>query len=96
MDQDGNEVGGIRLPDLAAPLATHTGWNIRHPETGGPGQTLRMIGSTIPFASTRADREASGDPRPSIEERYPTRDDYLETVRGESSELVDASPVSAG
>jgi len=90
VDQDGNEVGGIRLPDLTAPLATHTGWNIRHPETGGPGQTLRMIGSTIPFASTRADREASGDPRPSIEERYPTRDDYLETVRRESSELVDA------
>lgn len=90
VDHDGNEVGGIRLPDLTAPLATHTGWNTRHPETGGPGQTLRMIGSTVPFASTRADREAASDPRPSIEERYSTRDDYLETVRRDSSELVAA------
>ena len=93
VDQDGNELGGIRLPDLTAPLATQTGWNIRHPDTGGPGQTLRMIGSTIPFAATRLEREASGDPRLSIEERYPTRDDYLERVRREVHTLVDAGYV---
>ena len=90
VDQDGNELGGIRLPELTAPLATQTGWNVRHPDTGGPGQTLRMIGSTIPFAATRSEREASGDPRLSIEERYPTRDDYLERVRREVHTLVDA------
>ena len=90
VDQDGNELGGIRLPELTASLATQTGWNVRHPDTGGPGQTLRMIGSTIPFAATRSEREASGDPRLSIEERYPTRDDYLERVRREVHTLVDA------
>jgi hypothetical protein len=95
VDLDGNELGGIRLPDLTAPLATQAGWNIRHHDTGGPGQTLRMIGSTIPFPATRSEREALGDPRVSIEERYPTRDDYLEQVRREVHTLVDAGYVLA-
>jgi hypothetical protein len=90
VDEDGNEVGGIVLPELAVPLATHTGWNLRHPDIGGPEQLLVFAGSTIPFARTRAERQASGDPRPSIEERYTSRADYLERVRRAARSLARA------
>ena len=81
VDDDGNERGGIVLPELAVPLAAHTGWNLRHPDIGGAEQLLVFAGATIPFPRTRAEREASGDPRPSIAERYPSREAYLERVR---------------
>ena len=66
MDGDGNEVAGVRLPDVSEPLATYAGWNLRHPDMGAPDQLMGLLGSTIPFPPTRADREASGDPRLSI------------------------------
>jgi len=88
LDSDGNEIAGVRLPDVTTPLATHTGWNPRHPETGGDGQIMPMMGSTIPFTPTRAEREQSGDPRPSIEERYASREDYLARVRADAELLV--------
>ena len=88
VDADGNEVGGIILPELAVPLAAHTGWNLRHPDIGGAEQLLMFAGSTIPFARTRAEREAVGDPRLSIEERYASRADYLERVRQAAVELA--------
>jgi len=81
VDADGNEVGGIVLPELAVPLAAHTGWNLRHPDIGGAEQLLVFAGATIPLARTRAEREASGDPRPSIAERYASREAYLDRVR---------------
>ncbi|MBI2157936.1 MAG: hypothetical protein HYU26_13690 [Candidatus Rokubacteria bacterium] len=81
VDADGNEVAGIRLPELAVPLATHTGWNLRHPDIGGAEQLLVFAGATLPFPRTRAEREAAGDPRPSLEERYASRDEYLRRVR---------------
>ncbi|MBI3330183.1 MAG: hypothetical protein HYZ81_26175, partial [Nitrospinae bacterium] len=88
VDEDGNELAGIRLPDISVPLATYTGWNVRHPDIGGPGQTLSLIGSTIPFPARQAEREASGDPRSSIEERYPSKEDYLRRVKQAAEALV--------
>jgi len=88
VDEDGNELGGIRLPDISVPLATYTGWNLRHPDMGAPEQLMGLPGSTIPFAPTKAERDASGDPRLSIEERYASREAFLEQVRGAARELV--------
>ena len=88
VDADGNEVAGVRLPDIAVPLATHTGWNPRHPDTGGIDQSAGLSGSTIPFARTAAERERTMDPRLSIEERYSGRDDYVERCRVVAAELV--------
>jgi hypothetical protein len=88
VDADGNELAGIRLPDISVPLATYTGWNVRHPDFGGPGQTLSLLGSTMPFPATRAERQAAGDPRPSIEERYASKQDYLHRVQQAAETLV--------
>jgi hypothetical protein len=88
VDADGNEVGGIALPEVAVPLGTHTGWTLRHASIGGQAQRLVFAGATIPFACARREREAAGDPRPSIEERYRSREDYLERVRRAGVALV--------
>jgi hypothetical protein len=87
-DRDGNETSGIRLPDQVAPLATYTGWNLRDPNTGAPDAMFDMVGSMIPFARTRAEREKAGDPRPSIEERYAGREEYLRKVEAAAQPLV--------
>jgi hypothetical protein len=68
-DSDGNDIAGIRLPDLTVPIATYTGWSLRAAANGGP-DGCEGSGQMIPFAKTRAERVASGDPRPSVEERY--------------------------
>ena len=88
VDQDGNEIPGIRLPDIMVPIGTHTGWNTRHPDTGGTGQVIGTIGSTIPFCVTKSQRDAIGDSRKSIEERYPSIEDYLSKIRNACERLV--------
>ncbi|MBI2185940.1 MAG: hypothetical protein HYU37_02315 [Acidobacteria bacterium] len=88
VDADGNEVAGIRLPEVAVPLATYTGWNFRNPEIGGTSRLVGNTGSYVPFARTQAERQARKDPRPSIEERYPSRGDYLAKVRQTIDALV--------
>jgi len=90
VDADGNEVAGVVLPELAVPVATHTGWTLRHPDIGGAEQLLVFAGGTLPFPRTRAERDTSGDPRPSVEERYGSREDYLARVRHEARLLVRA------
>jgi hypothetical protein len=80
VDADGNDRAGIRLPEVAVPLATQTGWNWRHPSAGAPEALAAYRGSYLPFGWTRAEREAKGDPRPSVEERYRGREDYLGRV----------------
>jgi hypothetical protein len=88
VDADGNEVAGVRLPDVSVPVATHLGWNPRHPSMGAAGQLLEYTGSTVPFARDRAERERTGDPRPSIDERYASRDAYASQVRDAAQALV--------
>lgn len=79
-DPDGNDRGGVRLPDVAVPLATFTGWNPRAAEAGAEGQLARFNGSYFPFAATSDQRQSAGDSRPSILERYPTFEAYLGKV----------------
>jgi alpha/beta hydrolase family protein len=76
-DADGNDLGGVSLPELQAPLATYTGWNLRDPSIGAGDLRLSFYGSFIPFAKTAAEREKSGDPRRSVAERYASREEYM-------------------
>jgi hypothetical protein len=85
-DTDGNDVAGIRLPDIAAPLATYTGWALRAGPAADDG--CDQFGQQIPFAQTQAERLAKGDPRPSIEERYQEHDGYVNAVRKAAQKLL--------
>jgi hypothetical protein len=76
-DPDGNDLGGVRLPEVQVPLATYTGWNLRDPSIGAPDQRLSFLGSFIPLVRTAAEREKSGDPRLSVAERYASREQYM-------------------
>jgi hypothetical protein len=89
-DADGNDKGGVRLVELQAPLGTHTGWNLRAPDTGFAWATSRFDGSFVPFARTEAERVAAGDPRPSLEARYADRDAYMAAVRAAAERQVAA------
>jgi hypothetical protein len=86
VDADGNEVAGIKSPLQAAPLGTYTGWNVT---ASGPlkGQVCGNSGGFIPFAKTTAERLANGDPRPSLEERYRSHEDYVAAVSKAASAL---------
>jgi hypothetical protein len=88
VDRDGNAVGGLRLPDVVVPLATYTGWSFRNPMIGGTEQFFPLLGAYVPFAATKAEREQSGDSRPSIQERYPSREEYLNLVQKAAAPLV--------
>ena len=74
-DSDGNDIAGIRLPEVAVPVATYTGWGLRAVPAGA-NDSCDHFGQKIVFAATKAERIASGDPRPSLEERYASHDDY--------------------
>ncbi len=89
VDADGNDVAGIRLPWITVPVATYTGWNLQSDELAD-GELAGLLGSSIPLPRSRAEREASGDPRLSLEERYASVDDYLERVREQIGALVEA------
>lgn len=87
-DADGNGVGGIRLPELEAPLGTYQGWNPRATDFGAPNYLTRFDGSFWAFEATENGREEIGDPRPSIEARYRTKEEYLVRVRDAVQRLV--------
>ena len=87
VDADGNMTEGIRHPNLAAPIGTHTGWNLRR-EGFAEGEQCAGTGSFIPFATDLAERQASGDPRLSLEERYPNHKAYVSAVSEAADALV--------
>jgi hypothetical protein len=78
-DSDGNGIAGLRYPDVEVPVGTYNGWSLRRAGFA-EGDQFWNTGSFVPFARTRAERMASGDPRPSIEERYASHDAYVEAV----------------
>jgi hypothetical protein len=93
VDADGNEVAGIKSPLLSAPLGTYTGWNVTTSGlyTGqlcGSSFGSSPIGGFIPFAKTKAERTASGDPRLSLEERYIDHAGYVRAVKSAAEKLV--------
>jgi hypothetical protein len=88
VDSDGNELAGVKMPEVAVPLATYTGWNLFNAESGPTSVLSSMQGSYIPLTRTRADRERAKDPRPSIEERYQSREQYLARVSAAARELA--------
>jgi len=87
VDLDGNEIGGIRLPDIAVPLATYTGWNL-YKAPFPEGELCDRDGSYAPFAATVAERKAKNDPRFAIEERYDDQADYANRVEAVARRLV--------
>ncbi|MBI4484166.1 MAG: hypothetical protein HY652_14925 [Acidobacteria bacterium] len=88
VDPDGNEVAGIRLPTIRVPLATYTGWNLQ-PKGLAEGELCALLGSYVPFAKSKEERERSGDPRPSVEERYKDHLDYIQKVSQEARSMVE-------
>jgi hypothetical protein len=87
VDADGNDLGGVRYPDMRAPVATYIGWALR--KAGfAEGELMMTNGCIKAFARTKAEREKIGDPRLSIEERYPTHQAYLDIVKRAVDELV--------
>jgi hypothetical protein len=89
VDADGNERDVVKLPALAVPVATYTSWNLRSHAIGAPDELLRLTGGYIPFARTATEREGSGDPRPSVAERYGDFDDYLARYIAAAEALVE-------
>ncbi|HEY3458893.1 MAG TPA: alpha/beta hydrolase domain-containing protein [Bryobacteraceae bacterium] len=85
-DSDGNDIAGIRLPEVAAPVATYTGWGLRAFPRGA-NEGCDAFGQKIDFAATKAERLSNGDPRLSIEERYPNHDAYVTAVAHAALEL---------
>lgn len=77
VDEDGNERAGVHLPQVVAPLATYTGWNLRDPSIGAPDQRVPFEGSYLPFPKTAADRQQMRDPRKSVAERYTDQQAYM-------------------
>jgi hypothetical protein len=76
LDPVGNEIGGVRMPDVEVPVAIHTGFNPRHSDSGGAGQILEYVGSTLPLDD--------------LQQRYGSKDEYLERIRAAARGLSDA------
>jgi hypothetical protein len=85
LDADGNEIAGLRLPDIAVPAATFTGTNVYRDI---PSELCDRDGTYVPFARTRSEREANRDPRPSMQERYGSHQHYVAQLRSAAEALV--------
>jgi Alpha/beta hydrolase domain len=106
VDADGNELGGVPTVQVMAPLATYLGWNI----TAGPsdgvsvydgrpfhaGQVCNYVGGMVPFFKTKAQRQAAGDPRLSLEERYVDHKGYVAAVKAAANTAACRGYLNAG
>jgi len=88
VDADGNGIAGIRMPELAVPLATYTGWNLFNDRSGPVTVLSSMQGSYVPLAKSGAEKKRNGDPRASIDERYRDKEQYLGQVTKAAQDLV--------
>ena len=89
VDADGNDIAGIRMPGVAVPLGTATGWVFRPESMGSPDELVLLRGAWVPFAVTESQRKKNNDPRPSLEKRYPSKEAYLRKVKAALQELID-------
>jgi hypothetical protein len=88
VDSDGNDIAGIRTPEIEAPVGTHTGWSLRKAGVA-EGDLFSLTGSFLPFARTQKEREVNNDPRLSIEERYPSHEVYVKAIGNAAYKLVE-------
>ncbi len=87
VDADGNTIAGLPSTNMLVPLGTYLGWNVR--KAGfSEGDSCDLTGAFVPFFRTLAERQAAGDPRPSLQERYPTHADYVAKVTAAANSLV--------
>jgi hypothetical protein len=89
VDEDGNDRGGVRGVHLEVPIGTYTGWNLGRRDRFEDG-FCSLQGSFIPFARTKQERLDTGDPRRSMEERYPSKEAYVAAVSKAADKLVSA------
>ncbi|MEE9472566.1 MAG: alpha/beta hydrolase domain-containing protein [Acidimicrobiia bacterium] len=89
VDMVGNELGGVETIEILAPLATHTAWNLRYGFPGGTDELTDFRGTFIPLPKTEAERDLTGDPRPSIESLYSGKEAYLTAVERAARSLVE-------
>ncbi|MBV8093799.1 MAG: hypothetical protein JO110_11295, partial [Acetobacteraceae bacterium] len=87
VDADGNDLAGIRDVYAQVPIGTYAGWNLFRPDWFGEG-LCSLAGSFVPFATTLAERQGTGDPRLSLQERYPAKQAYAEAIRSAAERLV--------
>ena len=88
VDADGNEIGGVRVPEQAVATATTMGWGVRSAASGTPGELCYLDGSYAPLVRTAAQRKDFRDPRPSLAERYQTPENYLAKIKAHADTLL--------
>jgi hypothetical protein len=87
VDADGNTIAGLPSTNMLVPLGTYLGWNVR--KAGfSEGDSCDLTGAYVPFFRTLIERQAVNDPRPSLQERYPTHADYVAKVTAAANSLV--------
>ncbi len=89
VDRFGNDLSGVETVEILAPLATYAPWNLRVGSPGGTDELSNFVGTYVPLPETEAERAATGDPRPSIESLYSSKEEYLELAERAARSLVE-------